>query len=225
MTRTGKGTLLAGAKGLLGLVATTVIVMGCGPGTPAPPRTADGSVDPTQVCAGPGIEYDSSHGQTATIAVIDGDSVRGEIIPEKRSHRIDRDSLETGRVIARVRLVTAGAYQPLGLSNTMPACWFVQGRYPDSLYGTIYGFDGTVLAPKAPIHPKHGLFVWHIFHAEAHWDPVKPKAAALDLDLRPPELRAEMPDSARRRETYARALLEIVAKAQGSCTKGGCCPQ
>jgi hypothetical protein len=203
-------------------VGVLAIMLGYGcKGTPAPPLTADGLIDSTKVCTAPGVEYDERHGQVAVVAV-DHDSVRGEIVPEKRSHRIKPDDLrDEGRVIARVRLLGAGEYTRFGLQDTTSACWYVKGDYPDNLVSTIYGFDGRVLKAGIQTRAKHDWSIGHLFHAHAHWEPVNRQPASIDLG--PAELRADTPDSARRREAYARALQGVIAAGQGSCKTGGCC--
>ena len=96
-----------------------------------------------------------------------------------------------------------------------------EGDYPDSLVSTIYGFDGKVRVAGIPTRARRDWSVWHLFHAHAHWEPLKQQRAT--IDLRSAELRADTPDSARRRAIYARALLEVIAAGQGSCKGGGCC--
>jgi hypothetical protein len=187
-------------------------------GTAAPPRTASGLIDATRICTGPGIEYDTARGKVAVVAVVNGDSVRGEIFPDKRSNRISpKDLKQEGRVIARVRLLSAGTYMKFGLEDTTSACWFVKGDYPNNLVSTIYRFDGKVLASGIETRVKFRLHL----HAEAKWEPYKPEQAA--LDLRPAELHADTPDSVRRRPAYALALQGVIAAGQGSCKTSACC--
>jgi hypothetical protein len=205
------------AVGALLVVGVALAIHFLCEGTAAPPRTASGLIDPTRVCTGPGIEYDTAHGQVAAVALVNGDSVRGEIVPEKRSHRISPKDLEVGRVIARVKLLGAGTYTKFGLQDTTSACWFVKGDYPNNLVSTIYRFDGKVLVDSIQTLAKFRLHL----HAEAHWEPRPPHRAA--LDLRPAELHADTPDSVRRRAAYALALQGVIAAGQGSCKTSGCC--
>lgn len=189
-------------------LAAVLLAYGCGPGTPPPPFSNIDSATPAQLmaaCTDTTLHFLAARGDSAEVAP----GVRVRIAPESLSYRNSGGDLLQGRVIAQIQLLQGASFDSLGLTDTMPACWFISGHYPDHLRTTIISRNGERLKDSVDTYAK---FRFHL-RAEAHWLPDSGETEA--FDLRPSELHAQ--DSTPSPRTI------IKPYGQASCTNHGCC--
>lgn len=138
----------AGACSLAMLGA--VIVGACGPGyeTPAPPfrdvRSAS-AADLRRYCNDSALRFDNA-GLKDTLA---DEATQVGLVPEAGSQAISEEDLVQGRVLAKVRVIRGSGFTDLGVRDS--ACWFAQGRLPDSVVSTFISFTGETLGTFATL--------------------------------------------------------------------------
>jgi hypothetical protein len=177
--------------------------------TPAPPfrHLASASAgERRSYCNDSALRFDEA-GRKDTLADA---AAQVRLVPEEGSQAISEEDLVRGRVLAKVRVMTGAGFQDLKVIDS--ACWFAQGKLPDSVTSTFISFTGQILdsfATRTHVEPERHK------KAEVRWYPSDGKSE--DRGSKRSELTVRLASLLRA------APLAPGPTAWSTCTSGYCC--